>query len=128
MKKLPNCVLRYQKDVVYALYQLLKKNKATIDFEWKLGTACVVFHLSEHVCSFPLSSGDTMITEQLDDFACSLPPGANRIKRFLQELAEFCYDYDVTLYTPGVVYIGHHEVLTEFQLAAYDLYQAWQHM
>ena len=128
MKKLPNCVLRYQKDVVYALYQLLKKHKVTIDFTWETGTACAVFYIGKHAHSFPLSKGDTMLTEQLDDFACTLPPDAKRLKRFLQELSEFCHDYDVTIYSPGLVCVGNHEVLVEFKLAAYDLYSAWQHM
>jgi len=128
MKKLPNAVLRYQKDVIWDLYHLLKKHKATIDFTWELGACHAAFYIGKRCRMFPLSSGDTNLTGQLDDFALTLPSYDKRLKRFLQELSEFCYDYDVTIYSPGLICVGNHEVLNEFKLAAYDLYAAWQHM
>lgn len=128
MKKLPNCVLRYQKDVVYALYQLLKKHKATIDFTWKMGACYAVFYVGKQLRTFALYPGNTNITVQLESFAKSSPKVSKRLQSFLYALKEFCDGYDVTIYSPGVVYIGHHKVLTEFKLSAYELYYAWQHM
>ena len=128
MKRLPNCVLRYQKDVIYELYHLLKRRKASINIVRTDGVWYACFSVRDVCWKFAVDTGNINITAQLDTFAQSKPAVCKAMHRFLQELKEFCELYDVTLYTPGVVYIGHHEVLTEFQLAAYDLYLAWQHM
>ena len=128
MKKLSNCVLRYQKDVVYELYQLLKQDHALIDFLWSDGVCYVFFYVGKTFRSFPLTDGNTNITELLDTFANTKKKICKPIKKLLQDLKEFCDGYGVTIYSPGVVYIGHHKVLTAFKLSTYELYYAWQHM
>lgn len=127
MKRLPKFVKRYQESVILELYRMLKRHDAVINTVWDKGTCYAVFMVADEKETLPLDSGNTNITAMLGDLIKQVKPGQKRIKRFMHAFKTFCDDYDVSFNAPGVIYIGRHKVLTEFKLASYDIYLAWQH-